>query len=156
MIWTTKESWLDFKQGKGNLYSANLHTDSGARTVSHSWTPGTLFSGIKWQGMKLTTQLHLVPRLRMRGAVGTFLLLLLWCARRRLCLHQYLYIIMLWQVLPHFFMAGCSCISHTEWLKQTHKPKEEILSLFIKFRIRNYWRICIKLVIKNVLKGSAA
>lgn len=158
MIWTTEELWLDFEQWQGSLYSVNVHPDSGARTSrihEYRWPSSRGLSG---REMKLTTHLHLVPRLRMSGAVVTFLHLLLWCAWRRHCLNHYLYIIMLWQFiasLPHFFVAGCSCISYTELQKQTHKPKEEIVSLFIKFRIRNYRRICIKLGIKNVLKGSA-
>jgi len=33
------------------------------------WVPGALTPGVKRPGMKLTTHLHLVPRLRMRGAI---------------------------------------------------------------------------------------
>jgi len=29
MIYKTEESWLDFKQVEGSLYSVNVHPDSG-------------------------------------------------------------------------------------------------------------------------------
>jgi len=37
--------------------------------IGIQWVPGALNLGVKRRGVKLTTHLHLMPRLRMRGAI---------------------------------------------------------------------------------------
>jgi hypothetical protein len=46
-----------------------VQTGSGAQQPPIRRVPGDSFSGLKRWGVKLTTRLHIVPRLRMRGGV---------------------------------------------------------------------------------------
>jgi len=55
-----------------------VQNGSGAHPIQ--WVPGALSLGIKWPGVKLITNLHLVPRSRMRGAIPTLLQhVFMWC-----------------------------------------------------------------------------
>ena len=56
--------------GKSLSVLQNVHTGSGAHPASYSMITGALFGG-GWncRSLKLTTHLHLVPRLRMSGAI---------------------------------------------------------------------------------------
>ena len=47
----------------------NVQTASGAHPALYSMGSGVLSRGYSGRGVKLTTHLHLVPRLRMSGAI---------------------------------------------------------------------------------------
>jgi hypothetical protein len=54
-------------------FSHSAETGSGAHPVSHPLSTVGSFLGVKvGGGVKLTTRLHLMPRLRMREAVPSF------------------------------------------------------------------------------------
>lgn len=60
----------DLTPGRDNNFSLlhNIHTRSESHPTSYTTENGTL-SKVKWPGAKLTIHLHLVPRLRIRGAL---------------------------------------------------------------------------------------
>jgi hypothetical protein len=47
-----------------------VQTVSGSHEASYTMGTGVSFPGVKRQNMKLTTHLHLVPRLRLRSRRG--------------------------------------------------------------------------------------
>jgi len=55
------------------LFSKTVQTESGAHPASHSIGTGVLSQRYNGGGVKMTTYLQLVPRLRMRGAIPLFL-----------------------------------------------------------------------------------
>jgi hypothetical protein len=57
--------------GGRRLFRHRVHTGSRAHPASYSIGTGSCFYGVKSAGRyKLTTYLHLVPRLRMSGAIS--------------------------------------------------------------------------------------
>jgi hypothetical protein len=55
------------------LFSKTVQTESGAHSTSHAIGTGFLSQSYDGGGVKLTTYLHLVPRLRMSGVLPIFL-----------------------------------------------------------------------------------
>jgi len=82
---------LESRQGQTLFLIQNAQTGFGAHTASYFMYTGDFCRGLSGQGVKLTTHLHLVSRLRMSGAIplilfmawkGTTLLLGLPCTYR--------------------------------------------------------------------------
>jgi hypothetical protein len=64
--WTTKESRLNSRQEQEIFLSSIMSRPALEPTQPPvQWVPGAVYPGIKRQGVKLTTLLHLVPMLRM-------------------------------------------------------------------------------------------
>jgi hypothetical protein len=63
-------SRVRFPAGLGiSLYTTASGTALGPTQPPIQWVPGTLSLGVKRPGVKLTTHLHLVPRLKISGAI---------------------------------------------------------------------------------------
>jgi hypothetical protein len=66
--WTVEESEFDSRQGQEIFLFSTASMPSLAPTEpSIQWTPGLFPWGYRDRDMTLTTHLHLVPRLKMRG-----------------------------------------------------------------------------------------
>jgi len=65
----TKESWVDSRQGK-RYFTTQKHPDQLLCLIQPpiQWVIGALSPGLKQSGVNLTTDLHLVSRLRTSGA----------------------------------------------------------------------------------------
>jgi hypothetical protein len=66
-----RAGWSGFRGpvGAGNFSPHHrLQTDSGAHPAPIHWVPEAIYLGFSWV-VKLTTNLHLMPRSRMRGAI---------------------------------------------------------------------------------------
>jgi hypothetical protein len=71
IVTVLRAGWLGFDslQGLGIFLPATASTSALRPTQSPiQWAPGTLSPGVKRQGVKLTTHLHVIPRIRLRGA----------------------------------------------------------------------------------------
>jgi hypothetical protein len=64
-----RQPGLDSRQKRGTSLHHRVQTGSGAHPASYPTGTGGSFPGVKRRGVKLTTHLHLVPRLRMRGDI---------------------------------------------------------------------------------------
>ena len=62
----------------------NVQTGSGAHTISCSMRTGVLSRGESGQDLKITSYLHLVPKLRMSGAIPLVPYTHLWRGKRKL------------------------------------------------------------------------
>jgi hypothetical protein len=58
-----KGQWWDF------FFSVAFRTVVRPTQPPKQWVPGALTRGVKRPGVKLTTHLHVLPRLRMRGGI---------------------------------------------------------------------------------------
>jgi hypothetical protein len=76
---TGQQSSIPDRDREGNFsFYHHAQTASGVHSVFHSVGTGGYFRGNKAvRGVKLTTNLNLVPKLRMRGGVSPFLIRLL-------------------------------------------------------------------------------
>jgi hypothetical protein len=63
---------FDSRQGQCYFSLPHVKTGSGAHPPSYPTGTGNSFPEVQRSGMKLTTYIHLVPRLRMRGAILPF------------------------------------------------------------------------------------
>jgi hypothetical protein len=83
---------FDCRNGRGCFLRHRVQTGSVVHQPPIQWVPRSLFSRVKRRGVKLTTHLHLVPRLRMRGAI-----LDSWCC----ALLRNRYVLMVWYLVKH-------------------------------------------------------
>jgi hypothetical protein len=64
---------LESRQGQIFFLLQNAQTGFGAHTASYFMGTGDFCRGLSGRGVKLTTRLHLVSRLRMSGAISLIL-----------------------------------------------------------------------------------
>jgi hypothetical protein len=142
MIWATEELWLDFQHGQGTSISCKRPPQIWGQNGLALMSTGALFPGIKRHvnesghlpplGAKINNEWRCSDLPPFAFMVCTKMTL------SPLLPLQHNTVTVLTVVLLHFLIVGVSCTSYTERLRKTHRPKEEIVSLFIKFRIRNY------------------
>jgi len=78
-----QEQWMDFclrylAQTGCGATTAVSRPALGPTQPPSKWVPRALSQGQSGRGIKLTTHFHLVPRLRMRGAIPPLLIMSSW------------------------------------------------------------------------------
>ena len=70
--WPSEETWLDIRKGQ------SVQTGSGVHPVPYSTDTVAFLLQVKQPGREADHSSHLVPSLRMRGAIPPILLTLSW------------------------------------------------------------------------------
>jgi hypothetical protein len=75
------------------LISNSIQTGSETHTTSHTMgSRGVFPKGIKCPGVKLTSNLHLMIRLIMRGGMPSLPQMPPWCAQKKIYFSSYIHI----------------------------------------------------------------
>ena len=75
--WATEELWIDSRKERFFLLQY-VRKGSGSSPTSFPWGWGLFMRRESGRGVKMTTHLHLVPKLGMRGAVLPLSFVFVW------------------------------------------------------------------------------